>query len=160
MLYYNDVVTGGNLTMTRHLYGKSLDDSGKGLEKFLGELELAVMEVVWQYAPVSVADVLSHLNTEERSWAYTTIMTIMSRLADKGWLKAEKQGRALIYTAANSRTEAEAKMAGEIVRSLLRDFGDVAVAQFVQEMDQLDPEQLARLADLGSKEDAKNEDEA
>jgi predicted transcriptional regulator len=159
MLYYNDVVIGGNLTMARHLYGKSLDDSGKGLEKFLGELELLVMEVIWKYQPVSVADVLSHLNTEERSWAYTTIMTIMSRLAEKGWLKAEKQGRALIYVAAYTRQEAEAKMAGEIVRSLLRDFGDVAVAQFVQEMDQTDPNQLGHLADLSRREEAAHDDE-
>jgi predicted transcriptional regulator len=87
-------------------------------------------------------------------------MTIMSRLAEKGWLKAKKQGRALIYTAPDTRQEAEARVAGEVVRNLLRDFGDVAVTQFMQEMDLLDSEQLAHLGNLGGGAEAKNEDEA
>src|SRR5688572_26196000 len=126
---------------------KNKSISGRGLEKFLGELEMAVMEVVWEHQPVSVAAVLSQLNSAGRTWAYTTIMTIMSRLTTKGWLVTEKQGRALIYRAAQTRKEAEAKMAGEIVRNLLADFGDVAIAQFVQELDRLDPTQVSRLAE-------------
>jgi predicted transcriptional regulator len=137
---------------------KGKSTSGRGLEKFLGELELAVMEVVWEHQPVSVAGVLNHLNSENRSWAYTTIMTIMSRLTTKGWLVTEKQGRALIYRAAQTRNEAEAKMAGEIVRNLLADFGEVAITQFVRELDRLDPTQLSRLAELARLEQ-EDEDE-
>jgi predicted transcriptional regulator len=130
--------------------GKSA--STHGLEKFLGELEMAVMEVVWEFQPVSVAAVLNQLNSGERTWAYTTIMTIMSRLATKGWLVTEKQGRALIYHAAQTREEAEVKMAGDIVRNLLADFGEVAIAQVARELDRLDPSQLVRLADLARTE--------
>lgn len=137
---------------------KIKNSASRGLEKFLGELELAVMQIVWEQQPVSVATVLSQLNSGERTWAYTTIMTIMSRLAAKGWLVTEKQGRALIYRAAQTREEAEAKMAGEIVRSLLADFGDVAIAQFVRELDRLDPNQLSRLADLARSEQEEDSD--
>jgi predicted transcriptional regulator len=130
----------------------------RGLEKFLGELEMAVMEIVWKLQPVSVATVLNQLNSGDRTWAYTTIMTIMSRLAAKGWLMTEKQGRALIYRAAQTREEAEAKMAGEIVRNLLADFGDVAISQFVRELDRLDPAQVSRLAELARAEQGEDDE--
>jgi predicted transcriptional regulator len=132
--------------------------SGKGLEKFLGELQLAVMEVVWEHQPVSVTDVLTFLNQKNRDLAYTTIMTIMSRLAEKGWLVSEKRGRAYFYHAAHSRQQAEEAAVGQVVHALLEDFGDVAVAQFVKKLDEIDPHQLARLAELSHKDE--NRDEA
>jgi predicted transcriptional regulator len=130
------------------IYHKTTKSSGKGLEKFLGELQLAVMEIVWKHQPISVSDALSALNQQNRNLAYTTVMTIMSRLADKGWLVSEKRGRAYYYRAVHSRQEAEAKTVSEVVRALLDDFGDLAVAQFVKELDEVDPDQLARLTDL------------
>ena len=123
--------------------------TGKGLEKFLGELQLAVMEIVWEHQPISVADVLRHLNQGNRNLAYTTVMTIMSRLAEKGWLLTEKRGRAYYYRAVRSREEAEAEAVGEVLRALIADFGEVAIAQLVKELDEVDPEQLSRLAELG-----------
>jgi predicted transcriptional regulator len=121
---------------------------GRGLEKFLGELQLAVMEVVWKRQPVSVSDVLTELHQQKRDLAYTTVMTIMSRLAEKGWLISEKHGRAYLYRAVHSREEAAAAAVGEVVRALLQDFGPIAVAQFAKELDEIDPEGLVRLHDL------------
>ncbi len=129
-------------------YRRTKGNAGKGLEKFLGELQLAIMEVVWKHQPVSVADVLTELHYQKRDLAYTTVMTIMSRLAEKGWLISEKQGRAYVYRAAQSRQEAEAAAVGEVVRALLQDFGSIAVAQFAKELDEIDPERLARLHNL------------
>ena len=132
--------------MPNSKYTKAKNPS-KGLEKFLGELQLAVMEVVWERQPISVSEVLNALN-EQRNLAYTTVMTIMSRLAEKGWLVSEKRGRAYFYQAARSREEAEAAAVGEVVRALLEDFGEVAIAQFVKELDEINPHQLSRLAEL------------
>lgn len=135
--------------MADDLYRKARNTNAKGLEKFLGELELAVMNVVWDRQPVTVSDVLVVLHQEEeRQLAYTTVMTIMSRLAEKGWLVAEKQGRAFSYRAVYSHQEAEAAAVRSVVHALLEDFGDVAVTQFVKELDDIDPNQLARLAKL------------
>lgn len=135
--------------MAEDLYRKARNKNAKGLEKFLGELELTVMNVVWDRQPVTVSDVLVVLHQEEeRQLAYTTVMTIMSRLAEKGWLVAEKQGRAFSYRAVHSHQEAEAAAVRSVVHALLEDFGDVAVTQFVKELDDIDPNQLARLAKL------------
>ena len=135
--------------MSDDLYRRAKNTNVKGLEKFLGELELAVMNVVWSREPATVSDVLETLHQEkERQLAYTTVMTIMSRLTEKGWLEAEKQGRAFSYRAMHSRQEAEAAAVRSVVRALLEDFGDVAVTQFVKELDDIDPNQLVRLAKL------------
>ncbi|MCC6611865.1 MAG: BlaI/MecI/CopY family transcriptional regulator [Anaerolineae bacterium] len=134
--------------MPNQTYRRTKRVAGKGLEKFLGELQLAVMEIVWKRQPVSVGDVLTELNQQKRDLAYTTVMTIMSRLVEKGWLISEKHGRAYVYRAVHSREQAEAEAVGEVVRALLEDFGQIAVAQFVKELDGIDPEQLARLQEL------------
>jgi predicted transcriptional regulator len=129
-------------------------DTHEILEKFFGELELAVMEVVWEKEHTTVSEVLAELNSEERSRAYTTIMTIMTRLCEKGWLTANKEGRAYVYSPTASRTEVEARLAGNIIRTLLVDFGQTAIVQFARELEQIDPEQLARLLDMAESEDS------
>ena len=146
--------------MPQRLYRNVNKKPGKGLEKFLGELELAIMELVWERGPVTVSVILAALNEQKRSLAYTSVMTVMSRLAEKGWLKAEKQGRAYVYRAVHSREEAEAAAVGQVVRALLQDFGDLAVVQFVKELDDLDPNQLARLAKLARGVEENHEEQA
>jgi predicted transcriptional regulator len=117
------------------------DDST--LEKVLGPLEADVMRAVWRAkAPVSVRDVFATLNKNRReSLAYTTVMTVMSRLAEKEILRRKAQGRAFLYEAAVPDAAAIA------VRSLVRDFGESAVAQFVDEA-RADPKLLRRLERL------------
>jgi len=121
---------------------------GKGLEKFLGQLELEIMEIVWNRGTATVTEVQAALNQQDHELAYTTVMTVLARLAEKGWLMAEKQGRAFSYRATHSRQVAEAQAVGGVLRALLQDFGEVAVAQFVKELDEIAPEQMTRLAQL------------
>ena len=113
------------------------------LEKVLGPLEAEVMRAVWRAkAPVSVRDVLATLNRDRRdALAYTTVMTVMSRLREKEILRRTAQGRAYVYEAAVPDAAAIA------VRSIVRDFGESAVAQFVDEA-RADPKLLRRLERL------------
>jgi predicted transcriptional regulator len=134
--------------MSKQPCHKIKEDRPSGLEKFLGALELVVMEAVWQREWASVWDVLEILNRQGRNLAYTTVMTILNRLKKKGWLTTIKAGRAYLYQAARSRQEAEAEAVGSVMRALLQDFGEIAIAQFVRELDEIDPEQLNRLAEL------------
>lgn len=75
----------------------------------LGELERAVMDAAWRAqaegrAPLSVRAVHDELSTS-RDLAYTTVMTVMGRLAEAGLLTQERSGRAYLYAAADSREE-------------------------------------------------------
>jgi predicted transcriptional regulator len=70
----------------------------------LGELELEILDQVWEKTPASVKDIHEELQ-KKRDIAYTTVMTVMSRLADKGVLKRSQEGRTYIYKAQFSRNE-------------------------------------------------------
>lgn len=101
------------------------------------------MKVLWSgEGPMSVREVLARLN-EARSepLAYTTVMTVLTRLADKGILERVRDGRGYVYEPAVSDT---AQIA---VRGVMRDFGDAALAHFVDEA-RADPEMLRRLQRL------------
>lgn len=113
------------------------------LEKILGPLEAEVMEAVWAAdKPVTVREVLAGLNGKRgNQLAYTTVMTVMSRLAEKGILKRHQEGRGYVYESTAHDP------AGIAVREVLRDFGDAALAEFVDEA-RADPKLLRRLERL------------
>src|SRR5215468_4879562 len=78
-----------------------------GLRKFLGDLEVEIMELVWKKAnpTVTVRDIYELLR-QRRPIAYTTVMTTMVRLAEKGILRiVDKAGLANCYTPEQSRDE-------------------------------------------------------
>ncbi|MFE3945968.1 BlaI/MecI/CopY family transcriptional regulator [Streptomyces sp. NPDC059118] len=79
----------------------------------LGDLEDAVMTRVWQWnRPVTVREVLEDLQ-QERSIAYTTVMTVMDNLHQKGWVRREVDGRAYRYTAVSTRAAYAAALMNE-----------------------------------------------
>jgi predicted transcriptional regulator len=69
----------------------------------LGELEAAVMDVLWQHdEPLRVREVLAEL-APRRTLAYTTVMTVLDNLHRKGWVTRELDGRAFLYRPVASR---------------------------------------------------------
>jgi len=82
-----------------------------------GELESAIMDVVWAsdraYLVREVRERLSY----NRSLAYTTVMTVMNILYGKGVLCREKHGRAWRYWPAESREEHDARLMAEVLQS-------------------------------------------
>jgi predicted transcriptional regulator len=82
-----------------------------------GQLESAVMDVVWaQDRPCLVREVRDQL-TYGRPLAYTTVMTVMAILYSKGVLCREKHGRAWRYWPAERREEHAARIMAEVLRS-------------------------------------------
>ena len=83
----------------------------------LGELETAVMEVLWRdLSPQRVRDVLEALSGE-RKLAYTTVMTVLDNLHRKGWVSRELDGRAYRYVATRNREDAVAGALRELLDS-------------------------------------------
>lgn len=89
-----------------------------GVGSGLGELEADIMSVVWKLGSASVKDVFEQLYPEKRL-AYTTIMTVMSRLANKGVLKQDRSGTAYIYTPNISQEDMANKMISHVVDKVL-----------------------------------------
>ncbi len=120
-----------------------------GLEQALGTLEAQVMEAIWDAGErVSVEDVRAALEEQGKEAAYTTIMTTMSRLHEKGLLEREQQGRAYFYWPALTRGELGRNVTRRVIDGLLSSFAEPAISYFVEAMGDSSPDRLDDLADL------------
>ena len=101
------------------------------------------MAVLWRAGqPLPVREVAAELNAgRDAPLAYTTVMTVMSRLTGKGILARSRSGRRFVYTPVAADT---AEIA---VRGVLAEFGDAALARFVERAE-LDPRLRERLRRL------------
>ena len=105
------------------------------------------MTVIWRSRrPLSVREVAGELHGQDR--AYTTVMTVMSRLAEKAILRRRQVGKAYVYEAKLSEQQMLSRTARRTVRKLVNDFGEVALAHFAEELDRAKPETMARLRKL------------
>lgn len=118
----------------------------------LHELEALVMEEVWRQGEATVRDVLTALNRGAKERAYTTVMTIMSRLDRKGVLSRTREGKSDLYTPVMSREQYMNARAEAQVEALVDEFGDVALAHFAEQVERLDRKQLRALRDLADRE--------
>jgi BlaI family transcriptional regulator, penicillinase repressor len=71
----------------------------------LGELQTAVMNVVWQLGEATVGQVREHL-AADKELAYTTVLSVLQKLEKAGWLKHRSDGRSYIYLPRKSRSDA------------------------------------------------------
>ncbi len=86
-------------------------------ERELGELESAIMDVLWAADRAYLVREVRARLTYSRPVAYTTVMTVMNILYGKGVLCREKRGRAWRYWPAESREEHDARLMAEVPRS-------------------------------------------
>ena len=134
----------------------NLRTSKKGIRQVLGDLEADIMELMWSDGPACVRDVHESL-AGERAIAYTTVMTVMSRLAEKGMLKREQSGRAYLYSPTQTREEFCSETVSTVVQGLLGGFGEPVLSQFVDTIGSSDAQnldELMRLIEERKKEEA------
>lgn len=117
------------------------------LRKLLGSLETQVMEFMWQTGEATVQEVTDALNRKRRT-AYTTVMTVMVHLVDKGLLARTKEGKRYRYMVARDKQEFLRDRSNSRLQDLISDFGDIAIAQFLEQIEQIDDDRLQRLKDL------------
>ncbi|HCJ52424.1 MAG: hypothetical protein A2898_04595 [Candidatus Kerfeldbacteria bacterium RIFCSPLOWO2_01_FULL_48_11] len=110
----------------------------------LGELEKQIMEIIWERGTVTVRDVVKILR-KKRHIAYTTVMTVMYRLAEKRLLNRKDHTGAFEYSAAQKRESFFSRASGDIIKKLISECGDVAIAEFVKTLDKVDPKKLELL---------------
>ena len=108
------------------------------------------MEELWRSGEASVRSVMEALNKpRKKDRAYTTYMTILSRLHRKGALERRREGKTDYYRPRWSREEYMALRAESEVESLVEQYGDAALSHFARQMAGLDPARrraLERLA--------------
>lgn len=118
-----------------------------GLRQVMGGLEEEIMECVWEGGPVSVREVHRCLFAK-RDIAYTTVMTVMSRLAEKGLLVRHREGRAFIYSASTTRDEYCVGVVKDFMDGMLVGTSKPGLAHFVERLTADDAAQLDMLAEI------------
>lgn len=141
-------------------YGRAMQQDEEhlgqpGVEAMLGPLGTAVMRVLWAQGPSTVAEVAGALNRQQsHQLAYTTVMTILSRLHERGLLKRSRIGRGFRYWPVADEASSVDALAGRAVDAVLTRYGAAALRQFGERLSTLDPELRAELLRLVQGEDS------
>lgn len=114
--------------------------------KYPTELELEILKILWREGPCSVRQVRDLL-APLRNLAYTSVMTVMTIMTDKGYLRRSKQGGGYVYRA---RARQESTVRGMLRDLVERVFDGSAAAMMVNllETKDIDAEELRQLREL------------
>ena len=104
----------------------------------LTNAELRIMEVIWARGSATVADVVEALKGKD---AYTTILTLIGILRDKGYLRRRKEGRAHVFTPAVDRDTVARKAAHQLLSRFFAGSPSELVLSFLRD-EELTPEEL------------------
>ncbi len=104
--------------------------------KPLSKLELEVMEIIWELGECTIRDVVNRVS-KEKSLAYTTVATIITRLSEKGAIRKQGEKFAATYVPTLSKETMSKTVAQSFLTKFIRSFGDAAIASFAQSVDQL-----------------------
>lgn len=113
----------------------------------LGAAELEVLKALWEIGPATVREVLNHLHERGRKVAYTTVLTFLTRLEQKGFAASNKSGLAYVYRARVSKE----RVSRSRLRSLVEQLYDGAAGPLVLQLmksERLTPEEMDELQRL------------
>ena len=122
------------------------------IEGVLGPLGASIMRIVWSQGEGTVRTVAGQLEQETgRQHAYTTIMTILARLSERGLLDRTKVGRGFVYRPHGDEYEVLTAMGERAVDRLLEQYGTAALRRFAHHLSDLDPDLRVQLLDLADR---------
>ena len=128
-------------------YGVLVPSSKRKTTRNAGQLQNEIMELIWKRGEVSVRDIHAVL-ARSRPIAYTTVMTVMSRLAERELLQRRRSGSSYLYRAAETRDESAGRAIDSILGRLGRAIGTPVLSRFVDALHSRSPEKLEELAKL------------
>ena len=113
----------------------------------LGPLETEILNIVWELSSATVKDVHERILADpDRELAYTSVTTVLRRLAQKGWLVCDRTERTFRWRALVSRQEARVLEAYEQLQRFLAVGNPDVVLAFADSLDQVSLEQLEAIA--------------
>jgi BlaI family penicillinase repressor len=119
----------------------------------LGQLQRAVVEIVWELGEATVRQVWERL-CPEKEVSYTTILAAMQRLEKSGWLRHRAQGKTNVYKPTRTREQAGASSVRTFVQRMFDGSALLMFRQLVEEGELSDAElqELQRLINQKRKE--------
>lgn len=121
----------------------------------LSDLQLDVMDVLWERGEATVADVHQAL-AASRGLAYTTVATLLTRLEDKGVARRRREGRQLCYRAHVTKDEVQRRMVARLVDQLFQGDPAALVSHLLGDQP-VQPGDLERIRELLNEFDGKDQ---
>lgn len=119
---------------------------GRKKSPTLTEAELRLMEIVWEQGEATVASVVEAVSGSE-PLAYSTVLTTMRILEQKGYLAHRQEGRAFVYQPVVGRGEARRSAVRHLLKSFFDGSPEMLVLNVIAE-ERLDMGELERLRSL------------
>jgi predicted transcriptional regulator len=118
----------------------------------LTEAELRLMEILWQLRSATVAQVVEELKSTQ-PLAYTTVLTTLRILEQKGYVRHSAQGRAFVYHPVLGRTEARRSAVQDVLSRFFDNSAESLVLNLLED-EAIEPEELRRLKEMLAADDA------
>jgi|SRR6056297_2836442 len=114
----------------------------------LGETEMEVLHHVWNMGEATVKQVRKRI-LESREVAYTTIMTVMKNLAEKGYLKYRKDGVTYVYSPAQEPDSVRFNLVKDLIKKVFKGSPSELVQTLVQgeDMDEKELSEIKKMID-------------
>jgi BlaI family penicillinase repressor len=109
--------------------------------------ELRVMKVMWRRRSATASEIVDALSGGKTGWKDSTVRTVLRILERKGYLRRERDGRALRYQVLIDEASAQRGVVGELIARFF-DGSPERLVLNVLEREDLDPKELARLKRL------------
>lgn len=107
---------------------------------------MEMLQHVWHLGEATVADVHERV-LSDRDVAYTTVMSILGKLSDKGYLRRYKDGRAYVYSAERPPEEVRSSFLGAIIERVFSG-SPVALAQTLAQQESVSEEEREEIKAL------------
>ena len=120
----------------------------------LGKAELEVLKTLWDEGPCTVRQVLNHLHGQGRKVAYTTVLTFLSRLEQKRFVKSDKTDQAYVYRPLVSRQKVTTTRLRAVIEQLYDGAAAPMVLQLMRE-EKFSGDEIAALQNLIDQLDSK-----
>ncbi len=113
----------------------------------LGPLETEILEIIWDLGEATVKQIHDRILADpDRELAYTSVTTVLRRLADKGWLHCQRTERAFLWQALVSRDQTKAIQAHQHLKKFLAVGNPDIVAAFADSLDLASMDQIEAIA--------------
>lgn len=125
------------------------------MQQQISDAELEIMKVVWANGskPTLFAYLTDELAAKGKSWQKNTLITLLNRLVNKGFLKAKKIGRRNEYTALVSEAEYQTTQTKNFLQKIYEGNASELVSMLISGdlLTENEYEELRRLLEKGSK---------
>jgi predicted transcriptional regulator len=136
--------------MKKDLKKKSEEIGINGINS-ISNLEADIMKIVWDSKRITVREVhemmlRQEMEKKEQGFIpYTTVMSTMSTLAEKGLLKQDKSAKTYIYSAAVDKKELSKSIIKSVAEKLLNGTGNELVSKFISDSDNISTEGITKM---------------